>query len=86
MLEPPWERLHEMRCEMKAYCKFHDLSVFKVRSADLHRDSIDDIEKIKVQFIREINIIERKLEEYHQRRCPSFNIYNNLTQYSNART
>lgn len=70
---------------MEAYCKFHYLSVSKFRFANLQRDSNNDTEKIKAQLIREINIMEKRLKQYHWH-CPCFNIYNSLTQDSDRGT
>ena len=60
--ELPWSTLYKKRCEMEAYCQWHELRVPKARLAELPRD---EPANILARLEQEKNQMQRQLDHFH---------------------
>ena len=65
--DPKWGRLWEIRCELEAYCGYHELPIPKAISATLPRHSNKEVDNVVKQLEDEIAIMDTHLDKYHMR-------------------
>ena len=62
-----WGRLWDVRCELEAYCGYHELPIPKVISATLSRHSNEEVDIVVTQLQKEIDVMNNHLDKYHMR-------------------
>ena len=64
---PKWGRLWELRCELEAYCGYHELPIPKAISATLRRQTTEEEDNVVKQLQKEIDVMDTHLDKYHMR-------------------
>ena len=65
--DPKWGRLWELRCELEAYCGYHELPTPKAISATLRRQTTEEEDNVVKQLQKEIDVMDTHLDKYHMR-------------------
>ena len=63
--DPKWGRLWEIRCELEAYCGYHEIAIPKAISATLSRKTKEEVDNVVNQLQKEIVIMNNRLDKYH---------------------
>ena len=66
-VDPKCGRLWEIRCELEAYCGYHELPIPKAISATLPRHSNKEVDNVFKYLEKEIAIMDTHLDKYHMR-------------------
>ena len=66
-LDPKWGRLWELRCELEAYCGYHELPTPKVISTTLPRHINEEVDNVVKLLEKEITVMGTQLDKYHMR-------------------
>lgn len=82
--QPPlWFSRFEERCELEVYCRYHGLPVPKARSAELPRNTVQDIEIVCSRLERENAQMQRRLDRYHAIQRAKHNLPNPSSAVNN---